>query len=167
MKPVTVEIEVPQRREDVFDFLDVLGNHEAFTDHLLVGWHLDGPERGVGARARMLVKGPRLTEDYLDMEVVDSTPPVSTTEESVSAAGRRRTRGTYLLEDIPAYGTRIRFRFEWLKAPLIDRIAGPLTRAVVRRANAKSLHRLAEMLAAQEGGVAVPAMATNDREERS
>ena len=152
MKPVTVEIEVPQRREEIFDFLDVLGNHQTFTDHLLVDWWLDGPERGVGAHARMFVKGPRLTEDLLDMEVVEAKRPVSTTEESVSAGGRRHTRGTYLLEDIPAYGTRISFRFEWLEAPLIERIAAPLTRAVIRRANAKSLHRLAETLSSNGNG---------------
>lgn len=152
MKPVTVEIEVPQRREEIFDFLDVLGNHEEFTDHLLVDWRLDGPERGVGARARMLVKGPRLTEDRLEMEVTDAKCPVSTTEESVSGGGHRHTRGTYLLEDIPAYGTRISFRFEWLEAPLIERIAAPVTRAVIRRANARSLQRLAETLAGRGNG---------------
>jgi Polyketide cyclase / dehydrase and lipid transport len=152
MKPVTVEIEVPQRREEVFDFLDVLGNHEEFTDHLLVHWSLDGPQRGVGARARMFVKGPRLTEDQLDMEVVEAKRPVSTTEESVSASGHRRTRGTYLLEDIPAYGTRISFRFEWLEAPLIERLAAPLTRSVVRRANERSLQRLAETLGSNGNG---------------
>ena len=149
MKPVTVEIEVSQRREEIFDFLDALGNHEEFTDHLLVDWKLDGPDRGVGARARMLVKGPRLTEDRLEMEVVEAKRPVQTTEESVSAGGRRHTRGTYLLEDMPGNGTRVSFRFEWLEAPLIERLASPMTRAALRRANERSLRRLAETLATE------------------
>jgi hypothetical protein len=139
MKPVTVSVEVAQRPEDVYDFLDVLGNHKRFTDHFLVDWRLDGPARGVWARARMLVKDPRFTEDRLDMEVVAAERPRSTTEESVSVDGRRLTRGTYLLEELPGKGTRIDFRFEWLKALLIERLAAPLTRAVIRRANARSI----------------------------
>jgi hypothetical protein len=35
MKPVRVSIDVPQAREDVYDFLDVLANHELFTDHMM------------------------------------------------------------------------------------------------------------------------------------
>ena len=150
MKPVSVSIEVPQPREEVYDYLDVLGNHCSFTDHFLVDWSLSGPERGVGARARMLVKGPGLGKDWLDMEVIGAERPWMSMEESLSAGGRRRTRGTYLLERLPGGGTRIAFEFAWLEAPLIERIAAPLTRAVVRRANSGSLHRLAEQLATRE-----------------
>ena len=151
MKPVSVSVDVPQRREDVYDYLDVLDNHRSFTDHFLVDWSLAGADRGAGARARMLVKGPRLTDDWLDMEVVAAERPWMSTEESVSAKGRRRTRGTYLLERLPAGGTRIVFEFSWLETPLIERLAAPLTRGVIRRANAKSLHRLAEKLASSDG----------------
>src|SRR3954469_15200972 len=52
-KPVTVSVEVPQDRESVFDFLDVMANHESFTDHLMRDWELSGPERGVGSKARV------------------------------------------------------------------------------------------------------------------
>ena len=36
-----MSIDVPQAREDVYDFLDVLANHELFTDHIsrLCGEH--------------------------------------------------------------------------------------------------------------------------------
>jgi Polyketide cyclase / dehydrase and lipid transport len=150
MKPISVSVDVPQSREEVYDYLDVLGNHRRFTDHFLVDWGLAGPERGVGARARMRVKGPRRTEDWLDMEVVAAERPRMSMEESVSANGRRRTRGTYLLERLADGGTRIVFEFTWLEAPLIERIASPLTRAVIRRANARSLQRLAQVLAGNE-----------------
>src|SRR5262245_66592356 len=50
VKPLSVSIEVPQSRERVYDFLDVLGNHEQFTDHFLVDWELSGPASGVGAK---------------------------------------------------------------------------------------------------------------------
>jgi hypothetical protein len=73
--------------------------------------------------------------------------PTTTVEESVSAKGRRRTRGTYVLADVPGGGTKIAFQLEWMKAPLGDRLAAPLTRAITGRANEKSLHRLADALA--------------------
>ena len=41
--PVTVAIDVPHPREQVFDFLDVMANHEAFNDHLMTDWRLEGP----------------------------------------------------------------------------------------------------------------------------
>ena len=145
MKPVSVEIEVPQPPDGVYEFLDVLANHERFTDHFLIDWQVSGPSRGVGARARMRVKSPG-RDDWLDMEVVAAEAPRTTTEESVSAKGRRRTRGTYVLEPLPDGGTRIVFELAWLEAPLSERLAAPLTRAVVRRANARSLQRLTEML---------------------
>jgi hypothetical protein len=146
VKPVTVSIEVPQPREQVYDFLDVLGNHEGFTDHFLVDWELSGPPRGVGARAHMRVKSPGV-DDALDMEVVEADPPRMNAEESVSANGRRRTRGTYRLESLPGGGTSITLELAWLEAPLADRLGAPLTRTVVRRANARALRRLAERLA--------------------
>jgi hypothetical protein len=148
MKPVTVSITVPQRREDVFELIDVLGNHEGFTDHFLVDWTVSGPAAGVGAAARMRVKKPG-PADWLEMTVTAADPPRSTTEESVSANGRRRTRGTYVLDQLHDGGTRISFELAWLETPTSERMIAPLTRAIVRRNNARSLTRLAEVLAAR------------------
>ena len=44
---------VPNPRPEVYEFLDVLGNHEQFTDHFMVDWELSGPKRGVGAKANV------------------------------------------------------------------------------------------------------------------
>jgi hypothetical protein len=151
MKPVTVSIDVPQSCEEVYEFLDVLGNHAGFTDHFPLDWTVSGPRSGVGAQARMRVKKPG-APDWLDMEVVAADPPRSTTEESTSASGRRRTRGTYVLTALPGEGTRISFELAWLEAPRAERLAAPLTRAVTRRANARSLQRLAGELAERGGG---------------
>jgi len=150
MKPVSVSVEVPLARDQIYDYIDVLGNHRSFTDHFLVDWSLTGPERGVGAGARVKVKRPGLTDDWLEMKVVAAERPWMSMEESLGAKGRRRTRGTYLLERLPGGGTRIVFEFTWLEAPLIERLAAPLTRSVVRRANSRSLHRLAEQLTERE-----------------
>jgi hypothetical protein len=146
VKPVAATVTVPQPRTEVFDFLDVLGNHEAFTDHFLVDWELSGPRAGVGARARMRVKRPG-PADWMDMEVIAAERPRTTVEESVGAKGRRRTRGMYLLEELPGGGTRITFELAWLEVPLAERLAEPITRSVTRRANAKALRRLVDTLA--------------------
>jgi hypothetical protein len=146
MKPVTVSITVPQPREEVWDFLDVLANHEAFTDHMLVDWQLSGPERGVGARVRMRLKRPG-PADRMELRVIAADPPRTSTEETVGARGRRRTRGTYTLDELPGGGTKISFELAWLEAPLGERLAAPITRAVMRGGNRRSMERLAELLA--------------------
>lgn len=146
IRPVTCTIDVPQRRERVYAQLEVLADHERFTDHFLVDWSVSGPRRGVGARARMRLRKPG-PADWLAMEVVAAEPPARSVEESVSAGGRRRTRGTYALEPTAAGGTRVSFTLAWLRAPLAERLLAPVTRAVTRRANARSLRRLADELA--------------------
>ena len=146
MKPVTVCVTVPNDREQVYRHLDVLANHEAFTDHMLVDWQCSGPRSGVGARARMRLKKPG-RPDWMDLEVIAAEPPRTTVEETVGAGGRRRTRGTYRLDSTPDGGTSISFEIAWLRIPLLERLAAPLTRAVMRRGNERSLQRLAVLLA--------------------
>jgi hypothetical protein len=148
MRPVTVRLAVPNGREEVYRYLDVLANHEAFTDHMLVDWHCSGPRSGVGARARMRLKKPG-RPDWMDLEVTAAEFPRRTVEETVGAGGRRRTRGTYTLEDTPDGGTSISFEIAWLRIPLLERLAAPVTRAVMRRGNERSLRRLALRLAEQ------------------
>jgi hypothetical protein len=145
VKPVVASITVPQRLEEVYDFLDVLANHESFTDHMLVDWTLSGPERGVGAKARFRVKKPGRA-DWMDLEVIAADRPSSTTEETVSAGGRRHTRGTYTLEEAGDGGTRISFELAWIEVPRMERLAAPVTRAVIARGNQRAMERLAERL---------------------
>jgi hypothetical protein len=146
MKPVTVRVAVPNRRDQVYRYLDVLANHEAFTDHMLVDWQCSGPPSGVGARARMRLKKPG-RPDWMALEVIGADPPRETVEETVGAAGRRRTRGTYTLDETPDGGTKISFELVWLRIPALERLAAPITRAVMRRGNQRSLQRLAVQLA--------------------
>jgi hypothetical protein len=148
MKTVTATVEVSRPRTEVFDFLDLLANHERFTDHFLVDWELSGPASSVGAKAHVRVKSPG-PDDWLDMTVVESDRPRMTAEESVGAKGRRRTRGTYTLTELPGGGTEVTFELRWLEAPLTERLMAPISRAVVDRANRKSLRRLVEALEAQ------------------
>lgn len=145
MKPVTVSIDVPQSAEEVFDFLDVLANHEAFLDHFLVDWKFSGPPRGVGAKAEARASAP-MSQDWTDFEVVESERPSRIVEEGVGLKGKRRTRGTYRLEPLPEGGTRISFELAWLQSARAESLVPPLTHAFVKRPTAKSMRRLAKLL---------------------
>jgi hypothetical protein len=80
------------------------------------------------------------------MEVVKGEEPVTIAEESVSAGGRRRTRGTYTLGELPGGGTNVQFELAFLEALAADRIAAPLLRGWLKRANEKAMRRLRETL---------------------
>jgi len=145
-KPVVVSVEVPQDTDQVFDFLDVMANHEPFNDHLMRDWELSGPERGVGSRARVRVRALGMT-DVVDMEVVDAQVPMRIVERNTSAKGGRIGQGTYALAPLPGGGTRISFEYRWIVATSLDRLTAPLVRAFMRRNNATAMRRLAEQLA--------------------
>jgi hypothetical protein len=71
MKPVTVSVEVPNSTQQVYEFLEVLGNHESFMDHFMVDWQLTGPKRGVGSKANVRVKATA-EKDWTDVEIVEA-----------------------------------------------------------------------------------------------
>lgn len=144
-KPVTVSIVVPHARPDVFAFLDVMGNHEVFTNHMLSDWSYSGPPSGIGAKARVHSKAARRIET-IDIEVVDSHAPVRIVERNVSAGGRRIGIGTYELVERRHGTTRISFTFAWLRAPLLDRVSAPLARGILRRGSERAMERLAKQL---------------------
>jgi hypothetical protein len=148
MKPVRVSIDVPQGREDVYDFLDVLANHELFTDHMLRAWHYAGPAQGVGAKASVTAVAAGRTE-ALDMEVIEAERPTRSVERNVGASGRVAT-GTYTLAELPGGGTRVTFESAWLRVPRAEALSAPLVRAMTRRGNKRALERLAEQLAARD-----------------
>lgn len=148
MKPVRVSIDVPQTREDVYDFLDVLANHEQFTDHMFRDWTSEGPTRGVGAKARFTaVAGGR--SEPIELEVIEAERPVRNVERNVGATGRVAT-GAYTLASLPGGGTRITFESAWQHVPRGEALAAPLVRAIVRRGNKRALDRLAALLRANE-----------------
>lgn len=147
MKPVSVSIDVPNPREQVYDFLDVMANHEPFTDQMLADWEYSGPERGVGSKARVRATLGG-TSDVIDIEVVSAQAPEIIVERNIGAKGRRIGNGTYTLEKLPDGGTRIAFQYTWQQAPLSERLAAPLVRAMMRRGNERAMSRLAEQLAA-------------------
>src|SRR5947207_1621641 len=122
MKPVRVTIDVPQPRTQVFDFLAVMSNHEPFTNHMLQEWEYSGPERGIGSKAKVMVRAAGRNEP-VDIEVIAAERPVSIVEQNVSAGGRRIGTGTYTLAELPDGGTRIAFEYAWKRPLTSDRVA--------------------------------------------
>jgi len=158
MRPVSVSIDVPQTRDAVYAFLDVMANHEPFTDHMLRDWEYSGPAAGVGSRARVVaVVGGR--REPVDIETVDAVPGRRIVERNVSAGGRRVAHGTYELTDRDGGGTHIVFTYAWTSAPLPDRLLSPMVRAAMRRGLGQSLDRLKAQLARRAGRSAPEARA--------
>ena len=146
MRPVTVTTEVPYPTEDVYDFLDVMSNHEPFTNHMLRDWEFAGPDRGVGSKAKVKVSVGGRTES-VEIEVVEADRPTRIVERNVGAGGRRVANGTYTLAKLPGGGTRITFEYAWQRAPLSERLAAPLVRGILRRGNERAMRRLEDQLA--------------------
>jgi carbon monoxide dehydrogenase subunit G len=151
MKPVTVTIDVPQPREAVYDFLDVMANHEPFNDHMMQDWQFEGPASGVGSRARVKALAAGHTET-VDIEVIEAERPVKTVERNVGAGGKRVGTGTYTLAELPGGGTRVTFTYAWQQAPWNERLAEPVVRGIARRGFERSMQRLAEQLPAATPG---------------
>lgn len=145
MKSVTVAATVAKPPAEVFEFLDVLANHEGFLDHYLVDWKFSGPRRGVGAKARARVDAPG-SQDHFEFEVTEAEAPRRIVEQGSSSGGKRKTRGTYRLEGLPDGGTRIEFELAFDELPRSERLIPPLTRAFAKRVNAKAMRRLAKQL---------------------
>jgi hypothetical protein len=145
MKPVTASIDVPQPRERVFAFLDVMANHEPFTDHMLVDWHFSGPPSGLGSKAHVKTKLGGIT-DEAEIEVIELEPGRMIRERNVGAKGKRVAHGTYELSDLPDGGTHIEFRWELERAPLADRALAPVLHGMLTRGNEKAMQRLAAQL---------------------
>jgi hypothetical protein len=146
MKPVISTIEIPVDRDHVYEFLAVLANHESFTDHLMQDWRLSGPPRGIGAKVDVTaVMGGR--KEPVEITAIEDVRPSRLVEQNVSAAGKRRATGTYILGPT-AGGTKVTFTYAWQEAPLLDRLLSPLVRSMMQRGLDKALSRLREQLTA-------------------
>lgn len=145
MKPVTVVATVAKPPAEVFEFLDFLANHEGFLDHYLTDWEFSGAPRGVGAKAKARVN-TTMSQDWFEFEVTEAEAPRLIVEQGVSSGGKRRTRGTYRLEEAGDGGTRIEFELAFEQLPRSERLVPLLTRAFAKRVNAKAIRRLAKQL---------------------
>src|SRR4051812_12031029 len=144
--PVTVSIDVPQPRAEVYAFLDVMANHESFTDHMLTDWRVSRPPAGGGGKATGTPQagGGSHEAGFEGMEVEDGR---MIRERNWASKGRRVATGTYVLSDLPDGGTHVEFTFAFERVPAREKPLVPLMRAMIRRGNQRSMARLAEQLA--------------------
>jgi uncharacterized protein YndB with AHSA1/START domain len=151
MKPITVTTAVDRPIDEVFDHLDDLDNHAAFTDHFMTDWTPTSEKRtGVGAKVRFKVKaGGR--HPWSEIEVLESERPRRNVEEGHGGPdGRRHTRGTYELTPRADGGTDVVFTLELLE-PITtgEKLQMALGgRAYLKRLNAKAMARLKDILEA-------------------
>ena len=144
-QPVTVSVDVPQDRASVYAYLDVMANHEHFTDHMLTNWRVSGPPTGIGSKANVTTKVGAITDEAV-IEVFEVSDGRLIRERSVGAKGKRVAHGTYTLSDLPGGGTHIEFEFALQKVPAIEKPFVPLMRKMVRKGNARAMERLAALL---------------------
>jgi Polyketide cyclase / dehydrase and lipid transport len=139
---ITSTIDVDQPPAEVYALLDQLAAHQSFTDHYITDWEVSGPARGVGATARLKVKGGRS-----EIRVVESTPTRIVEHGRGGPRGRFRTTGTYELEPREDGGTHITFR-NTIDAPsALERlVAGPALRRL-QKDNDRAMERLRDRLA--------------------
>jgi hypothetical protein len=144
MKPIQVSVQVPYPRQQVYDFLAVSANHQAFNRHMLSDWSFSGPPGGVGSKthATATLGGRR---DAVDIEVINELAPYRIVERNVGAGGGRVATGTYSLAE-QGGATAVTFEYAWQLAPRAERIAGPLVRRVMRGALETSMRELASTL---------------------
>jgi uncharacterized protein YndB with AHSA1/START domain len=167
MKPITVTTTIDRPIEEVFDHLDDLDNHEAFTNHFMTKWTPTSEARtGVGAKVRFKIKnGGR--HPWSEIEVLEAKRPRLSIEEGHGGPdGRRHTRGTYRLVPRADGGTDVQFTLEVLQ-PITTGEKLQLAlggRAYLKRLNVKAMKRLKQILeakperaAASDGGPAAAA----------
>jgi len=144
-QPVTVSIDVPQDRASVYAYLDVMANHEHFTDHMLTNWRVSGPATGVGSKANVTAKVGAISDES-EIEVFEVEDGRLIRERSIAAKGKRIAHGTYTLSDLPSGGTHIEFEFALQKVPALEKPLVPLMRKMVRKGNERAMERLALIL---------------------
>ena len=143
--PVTVSVDVPQNRSDVYAYLDVMANHEHFTDHMLTNWRVSGPPTGIGSKANVTTKVGAITDEAV-IEVFEVEDGRLIRERSIGAKGKRIAHGTYTLSDLPNGGTHVEFEFALQKVPALEKPFLPLMRKMVRKGNERAMERLAATL---------------------
>jgi len=145
VNPVSVSIVVSAPRERVFDYLQDIANHPAFTDHYLVDWHLtriDSVGRGAGARFRVKARANRYS--WADVTFAEVERPYRIVEVGRTGKDNRiRTLGVYELAPAAGDATRVRFTLETVPATFSDRLIESFgARGWTRRKNERALRRL-------------------------
>lgn len=155
MEPITLSTTIAKPREVVFEYLVDVANHEEFSDHCMVDWHLtreDSYGRGAGARFRVKSRFDRFS--YGDITLADVTP-----NERIVATGRSgrfnrvHTRSVWTLEEAGQGQTRVTFEMQSTPALKSDELMERFLRVrrATTRCHKRALERLRSILESGEG----------------
>jgi hypothetical protein len=147
MKPITVSTTVRRPRDEVFAHLDVLANHVPFNDHYMADARLSGPATGPGGKMHARVLAPGRSQ-WFDLETITAQAPSLLVEQTVAAGGRRRTRGTYRLDEAGPDATTVTFELVVEAEPALDKPLAPLARRWMVKQLEKAMDRLKEQVEA-------------------
>ena len=154
MEPVTLTTTIARPPDAVFEYLADVANHQEFTDHCMVDWHLtreDSYGRGAGGRFRTKSRFDRFS--YGDLTLDELRAP-----QSIVATGRAgrfnriRTRSAWELEPDSEGRTVVTFTTESTPATFADRQMEKLlrVRSSTTRCHRKALDRLRAILESGE-----------------
>jgi uncharacterized protein YndB with AHSA1/START domain len=149
MDLVTANVLIDRPREEVFDYLADIANHQEFSDHYLKEWRLtrlDSYGRGAGARFR--IDAPLDRFGWGDMTFVEFEPPYR-----IAAAGRsgkfnrNKTWTEWKLEP-QGNATRVEVTSESVPALPTDKLMEAVTRRRrwFKRGQRKALRRMQSIL---------------------
>jgi uncharacterized protein YndB with AHSA1/START domain len=150
MDPVSASVKIGRPREEVFDYLADIANHQEFSDHYLKEWRLtriDSYGRGAGARFR--IDAPLDRFGWGDMTFIEVERP-----HRIVAAGRagkfnrNKTWMEWTLDPDGPNATTVEVTTESEPALPTDRLMEALTRrrGWSRRGLKRSLRRLQSIL---------------------
>ncbi len=155
MEPVTLTTTIARPPAEVFEYLADVANHEEFSDHCMVDWHLtreDSYGRGAGARFRVKSRFDRFS--YGDITLAELTPPARIVATGRSGRFNRiRTRSTWTLEEAGADGTKVTFETQSTPVLKSDELMERFLRVRVAatRCHKRALERLRSILESGEG----------------
>jgi uncharacterized protein YndB with AHSA1/START domain len=149
MDPVSAHVTIDRPREEVFDYLADIANHQEFSDHYLKDWRLTRVDSyGRGAGARFKVDAPLDRFGWGDMTFVEVERPYR-----IAAAGRsgkfnrNKTWTEWTLEP-EGNATRVEVTSESEPALPTDKLMEAVTRRRrwFRRGQRKALRRMQSIL---------------------
>jgi uncharacterized protein YndB with AHSA1/START domain len=155
MEPLTLTTTIAKPREEVFEYLADVANHEEFSDHCMVDWHLtreDSYGRGAGARFRVKSRFDRFS--YGDITLTRLTAPQQIVATGCAGRFNRiRTRSTWTLEEDGAGRTTVTFETESTPVLKSDELMEKLlrVRTATTRCHKRALERLRSILESGEG----------------
>jgi uncharacterized protein YndB with AHSA1/START domain len=149
MDPISAHVTIDRPREEVFDYLADIANHQEFSDHFLKDWRLTRVDSyGRGAGARFKIDAPLDRFGWGDMTFIEVERPYR-----IAAAGRagkfnrNKTWTEWTLEPL-GNATRVEVTTESEPALPTDKLMEALTRrrGWARRGLKRSLRRLQSIL---------------------